>query len=82
MEEEIRHMFTLGELWWLGKDGYNEFLMMRRSIKEKREKMVYEQIRRRKKLLRMVSDYAFLVFILFFGGLILYHIIMFAIEQS
>jgi hypothetical protein len=44
--------------------------------------MVYEQIRRRKKLLRMVSDYAFLVFILFFGGLILYHIIMFAIEQS
>jgi hypothetical protein len=82
MEEEIRHMFTLGELWWLGKDGYNEFLMMRRSIKEKREKMVYEQIRRRKKLLRMVSDYAFLVFILFFGGLIIYHIIMFAIEQS
>lgn len=82
MEEEIRHMFTLGELWWLGKEGYNEFLMMRRSIKEKREKMVYEQIRRRKKLLRISADAALIVMVLFTGGLILYHIIAFAIEQS
>jgi hypothetical protein len=82
MEEEIRHMFTLGELWWLGKDGYNEFIMMRRGIKEKREKMVYEQIRRRKKLIRLVTDYAFIAMIVFTGGLILYHIIAFVIEQS
>jgi hypothetical protein len=82
MEEEIRHMFTLGELWWLGKDGYNEFIMMRRSIKEKREKQVYGQIRRRKKLIRMVTDYAFISMIVFTGGLILYHIIAFVIEQS
>ena len=82
MEEEIRHMFTLGELWWLGKEGYNEFLMMRRSIKEKREKMIYEQIRRRKKLLRISADAALIVMVLFTGGLILYHIIAFAIEQS
>jgi hypothetical protein len=82
MEEEIRHMFTLGELWWLGKEGYNEFIMMRRGIKEKREKMVYEQIRRRKKLIRMVTDYAFIGMILFLGGLILWHIIAFIISQS
>jgi hypothetical protein len=82
MEEEIRHMFTLGELWWLGKEGYNEFIMMRRGIKEKREKMVYEQIRRRKKLIRLVTDYAFIAMIVFTGGLILYHIIAFVIEQS
>ena len=82
MEEEIRHMFTLGELWWLGKEGYNEFIMMRRSIKEKREKMVYEQFRRRKKLIRMVTDYAFIAVILFTGGLILWHIVAFIIAQS
>jgi hypothetical protein len=82
MEEEIRHMFTLGELWWLGKDGYNEFIMMRRSIKEKREKQIYGQIRRRKKLIRMVTDYAFVAMILFTGGLIMYHIIDFVLEQS
>ena len=82
MEEEIRHMFTLGELWWLGKDGYNEFIMMRRRIKEQREKMVYEQIRRRKKLIRISADTALIAMVLFTGGLILYHIISFAIEQS
>jgi hypothetical protein len=82
MEEEIRHMFTLGELWWLGKEGYNEFILMRRSIKEKREKQVYEQIRRRKKLIRMVTDYAFIAMIVFTGGLILWHIIAFIIEQA
>jgi hypothetical protein len=82
MEEEIRHMFTLGELWWLGKEGYNEFILMRRSIKEKREKQVYEQIRRRKKLIRMVTDYAFIAMIVFTGGLILWHIIAFMIEQA
>jgi hypothetical protein len=82
MEEEIRHMFTLGELWWLGKEGYNEFILMRRSIKEKREKQVYEQIRRRKKLIKMVTDYAFIAMIVFTGGLILWHIIAFIIEQA
>ncbi len=82
MEEEIRHMFTLGELWWLGKEGYNEFIMMRRSIKEKREKQIYGQIRRRKKLIRMVTDYAFIAMIVFTGGLIMYHIIDFVLEQS
>jgi len=55
---------------------------MRRSIKEKREKQVYEQIRRRKKLIRMVTDYAFIGVIVFTGGLILWHIIAFIIEQS
>jgi hypothetical protein len=82
MEEEIRHMFTLCEIWWLGKEGYNEFILMRRSIKEKREKQVYEQIRRRKKLIRMVTDYAFIGVIVFTGGLILWHILAFIIEQS
>jgi hypothetical protein len=56
--------------------------MMRRRIKEQREKMVYEQIRRRKKLIRISADTALIAMVLFTGGLILYHIISFAIEQS
>jgi len=56
--------------------------MMRRRIKEQREKMVYEQIRRRKKLIRISADTALIAMVLFTGGLILYHIINFAIEQS
>jgi hypothetical protein len=82
MEEEIRHMFTLGELWWLGKEGYNEFIMMRRGIKEKREKMVYEQIRRRKKLVRMSADGIFIAVVLAMGGIILFHMIAFIVEQN
>jgi hypothetical protein len=82
MESEIRHMFHVGELWWLGLEGYNEFLMMRRRIKEQREKMIYEQVRRRKKLIRISSDTALILVILFTGGLILYHMINFIIEQS
>lgn len=82
MEEEIRHMFLLGELWWLGKDGYNEFIMMRRGIKEKREKMVYEQIRRRKKLIRTSADAIFIAVVLALGALIMFHIISFVVEQN
>jgi hypothetical protein len=81
MEEEIRHMFLLGELWWLGKDGYNEFIMMRRGIKEKREKMVYEQIRRRKKLVRNTADAIFIGVALGTGGIILFHIVMFVVDR-
>jgi len=82
MEEEIRHMFTLGELWWLGKDGYNEFIMMRRKIKEQREKMVYAQIRRRKKLIRNTTDAIFIGVVLAMGGIIIYHMIAFMIEKA
>ena len=81
MEEEIRHMFLLGELWWLGKDGYNEFIMMRRGIKEKREKMVYEQIRRRKKLIRNVSDAIFIAVAIGTGGIIVFHTVMFVVDR-
>jgi hypothetical protein len=48
MEKEIYQMFLYGELQHLGIDGYREFIQMRRSIREKREKMIYDQMRRRK----------------------------------
>jgi len=44
MEKEIREMFQ-----WYGPPGaYEEFIKERRRIKDQRERMVYEQMRRRR----------------------------------
>lgn len=47
-EAEIKSMFYVGALNHLGIRGYREFIHQRRAIKAKREKEVYEQLRRRK----------------------------------
>lgn len=57
MEREIYQMFIYGDLQHLGQDGYREFIQMRRSIKEKREKMIYEQMRRRQAFFRNLINY-------------------------
>jgi len=54
MEKEIRHLFTWGKLHHLGMDGpygYKTFIKIRRDIKAKRKKEVYDQMRRRKAFL-------------------------------
>ena len=56
MEKDIRHMFTWGELHHLGLDGYKDFIKRRRKIKADREKMIYEQMRRKKKFLNIVKQ--------------------------
>ena len=57
MEKEIYQMFLYGNLQHLGQEGYREFVQIRRSIKEKREKMIYEQMRRRKAFFDAVINY-------------------------
>ena len=47
-EAAIKSMFYTGALCHLGINGYREFIKQRRAIKDKREKEVYEQLRRRK----------------------------------
>ena len=47
-EREIKSMFYVGALNHLGIKGYKEFIYQRRAIKAKREKEVYEHLRRRK----------------------------------
>ena len=56
MEDEIRHMFTWGELHHLGLDGYREFIRLRRKIKDDRAKLIYDQRRRKRKFLKMCRD--------------------------
>lgn len=58
MEKDIYEMFHYGELQHLGRDGYMELIHMRREIKAKREKMIYEQVRRRKEFLDQMGNWA------------------------
>jgi len=75
-------MFIWGELGHLGLDGYNEFIMMRRSIKDQREKMIYEHARRKQKFIDLTTEWALIAVVLFTGGLILFHIVSFIIRNS
>jgi hypothetical protein len=61
MEKDIHQMFIYGELQHLGIDGYREFIQLRRSIKEKREKMIYEQLRRRQKFFKNLVEYSLIL---------------------
>ena len=47
-EREIKSMFYVGALNHLGIKGYKEFIQQRGLIKAKREKDLYQQMRRRK----------------------------------
>lgn len=82
MEEEIRHMFYWGELGHLGAEGYQEFIMLRRSIKDQREKMIYEHARRKQRFIDLTTEWALIAMVLFLGGLILFHIIMFIVDRA
>lgn len=51
MESEIYNMFLYGELQHLGSEGYSQFVQLRREVREKRERVVRDQIRRRKQFI-------------------------------
>ena len=81
MEKTFYHWFHYGPLQHLGREGYIEFIQMRRRVKEQREKMIYEQLRRRKKLIRNASDAGLIAVVVATGGLIMFHIIMFIVNR-
>jgi hypothetical protein len=81
MEKTLYHWFHYGALQHLGRDGYVEFVQMRRRIKEQREKMIYEQIRRRKKFIKTTSDAALVAVVVGIGCIIMFHIIMFIVDR-
>jgi hypothetical protein len=55
-EKELYNEFLYGGLQHLGMDGYREFIQMRREIKAKREKMIYDQARRRQEFVRVLKE--------------------------
>jgi hypothetical protein len=54
MDAEIYHMFYYGELQHLGAEGYSQFIQLRREIRERRERMIRDQARRRKRFIENV----------------------------
>jgi len=47
MEGEIYHMFLYGALNHLGLEGYREFIQLRKKVREEREALIKEQMKRR-----------------------------------
>lgn len=70
MEREIHLMFIYGELQHLGIEGYKEFVKLRKEIKEKREELIYDQMRRRKIFIEKLRDYTIVTISLIFCSFI------------
>lgn len=51
METEIYNMFLYGELQHLGVEGYSQFNQLRREVRERRERMIRDQAKRRKRFI-------------------------------
>lgn len=51
MEDEIFHMFVYGDLCHLGIDGYRRFKELRKEERERRERMISNQIKAKKKFI-------------------------------
>jgi len=63
-EKDIREMFQ----WYGPPDSYEEFIRERRKIKAQREKMIYQQARRRKEFMWFCINTAAIVLAIAFVG--------------
>ena len=63
-EKQVRELIT----WAYGKETYKEMMQMRRDIRAKRERMVYKQRRRQR---RMLDVSAIIVGLMVAGGIIM-----------
>jgi hypothetical protein len=62
-EKQVRELIT----WAYGKETYKEMMQMRRDIRAKRERMIYKQRRRQRKMLDVS---AIIIGLLVSGGVI------------
>jgi hypothetical protein len=81
MEKEIYHMFLYGELQHLGIDGYKEFRSMRDNIRQKRNKMIMDQIHARKEFFDNVKIWVISGIIILTGSLLIWVMIDFALNN-
>jgi hypothetical protein len=63
-EKDIREMFQ----WYGPPDSYEEFILERRKIKAQREKMIYQQARRRREFMWFCINTAAIVLAIAFVG--------------
>lgn len=74
MEKEIYHMFLYGDLNHLGRDGYDEFRRMREEVRNKRNKMIMDQMKARKEFFENIKFWGLIALIVIPTVLILYFI--------
>lgn len=72
MEDEIFHMFMYGDLCHLGIDGYREFKKMRNEIREKRKKLIENQLAARKHFFDSITLYGISLTIILTGSFVLW----------
>ena len=82
MEKEIYHMFTYGELSHLGRDGYDEFRRMRREVTEKRQRMVMDQMQRRREFFEAMKLWGLISMVVTLGGAMLWFMIDWVLGQG
>lgn len=82
MEKEIFHMFLYGDLCHLGIDGYREFKKMRDEVREKRKKLIFDQLQARKDFFNNIKNLIFISLVLIAGTAILFGLISFAIDMA
>lgn len=75
MEKEIYHMFLYGELNHLGRDGYDEFRRMRQEVREKRNKMIGDQMKARKEFFDIVINSSLILLVIGAGALLMWGMI-------
>lgn len=81
MEKEIYHMFLYGELNHLGRDGYDEFRRMREEVRNKRSKMIMDQMRARKEFFDTAKTVAIAGAIILSGSFIIWLMIDFVLTN-
>lgn len=70
MEDDIKNMFVYGELSGLGSNGYSDFIRSRSQIREKRQRMIKQQIRKRQEFVELIMYiFIFLITMGFMGYL-------------
>jgi len=79
MEKEIYHMFLYGALNHLGRDGYDEFRRMREEVRQKRSKMLMDQMLARRDFFGNLKFWVIAGFIIVVAAILLWIMIDFAI---
>lgn len=81
MEKEIYHMFLYGELNHLGRDGYDEFRRMREEVRQKRNKMMLDQLAAKKDFIENIKLFGLIGIVLLIGGSLMWIMIDYVLNN-
>jgi hypothetical protein len=82
MEKEVFHMFMYGDLCHLGIDGYRRFKELRNQERERRQRMISNQIEAKKRFIKNVINSSIIIPIIVFAIWILWFTINLIINHG